>query len=168
MAKLIFGCGYLGERVARRWKSAGQDVFVVTRSVERADQFRSAGYVPIVADVTRLETLRELPPVESVLFAVGFDYTSSQTIDDVYAGGVSNVIAALPTDVGRFIYISTTGVYGFRSGDWVDETTPPDPQRSGGRASWAAEQSLRASTLAKRVFILRLAGIYGPGRVPFL
>ena len=79
-----------------------------------------------------------------------------------------NVLAALPSDVGRFIYISTTGVYGNAGGEWVDEDTPPDPQRDGGRASLAAEQVLAASPLADRGVVLRLAGIYGPGRIPFL
>ena len=58
---------------------------------------------------------------------------------DVYAGGIRNVLDALPRDTGRFIYISTTGVYGPAGGEWVDEETPPDPQRDGGRASLAAE-----------------------------
>ena len=73
-----------------------------------------------------------------------------------------------PADTGRFIYISTTGVYGPAGGDWVDEETPPDPRREGGRASLAAEQALAAHPLGKRGVILRLAGIYGPGRIPFL
>ena len=79
-----------------------------------------------------------------------------------------NVLAALPAETGRLIYISTTGVYGPADGDWVDEVTPPDPQREGGRASLAAEQVLAAHPLGQRSVILRLAGIYGPGRVPFI
>ena len=50
------------------------------------------------------------------------------------------MLAALPSQVGRFIYISTTGVYGSAGGGWVDETTPTDPQRDGGKASLAAEK----------------------------
>ena len=93
---------------------------------------------------------------------------AGNSIEEVYAGGVRNVLAALPHDTGRFIYISTTGVYGPADGDWVDEETPPDPRRDGGRASLAAEQVLAAHPLGQRGVILRLAGIYGPGRVPFL
>jgi nucleoside-diphosphate-sugar epimerase len=171
MAKLIFGCGYLGERVARRWKSAGHEVLIVTRSRERAEKFQQDGYTAIVADVTRQESLGNLPTADTVLFAVGYDRSTGvagPSIEDVYAGGLRNVLAALPSHTGRFIYISTTGVYGFRSGEWVDEATLPDPHRSGGRASLAAEQALSANSLANRGIILRLAGIYGPGRVPFL
>ena len=93
--------------------------------------------------------LRNLPAAETVLFAVGFDRAGGQSIEDVYAGGMRNVLAALPADTGRFIYISTTGVYGPAGGEWVDEETPPDPQRDGGRASLAAEQAL-ARTSARR------------------
>jgi nucleoside-diphosphate-sugar epimerase len=103
-----------------------------------------------------------------VLFAVGYDHSAGQSIADVYAGGVASVLAALPADTGRFIYISTTGVYGNASGAWVDEQTPPDPKRDGGRASLAAEQIISAHPIGAASIILRLAGIYGPGRVPFI
>jgi nucleoside-diphosphate-sugar epimerase len=171
MTKLIFGCGYLGERVAKRWREAGADTVIVTRSAERAAAFRRDGFGAIVGDVTQPESLRDLPSAETVLFAVGYDRTSQSagpTIDEVYAAGMRNVLAALPANVGRFIYISTTGVYGPANGQWVDETTTPDPQRDGGQASLAAEQTLAAHPVGARGIILRLAGIYGPGRVPFL
>src|SRR3954451_20891125 len=135
MTKLMFGCGYLGERVARKWREAGHTVAVVTRSVNRAIVFRQAGYEAIVADVTRPETLTSLPVADSVLFAVGFDRTSKNSIRQVCADGMSNVLAALPAETGRLIYISTTGVYGPADGGWVDEATLPAPRREGGQAS---------------------------------
>jgi nucleoside-diphosphate-sugar epimerase len=168
MAKLIFGSGYLGGRVAQRWHKAGHEIVVVTRSRPRAEGFIHHGYGAIVADVTQPESLANLPTADTVLFAVGFDRTAGGTIDDVYAGGLHNVLGALPAETGRVIYISTTGVYGPAAGEWVDETTPPDPRRDGGRASLAAEQALTAHPLGKNGILLRLAGIYGPGRIPFL
>jgi nucleoside-diphosphate-sugar epimerase len=168
MPKLIFGCGYLGKRVAARWRTEGHEVVVVTRSASRAEAFKQQGFGTIVADVTLPETLKNLPTFETVLFAVGYDRAGGPAIMDVYAGGMQNVLDALPAATGLFIYISTTGVYGPAGGEWVDEETPTDPQRDGGRASLAAEQQLLASPLAARSVILRLAGIYGPGRVPFL
>ena len=150
MTKLIFGCGYLGERVARRWRDAGDDVVVVTRSGERAEGVSSKPATSaIVADVTQPATLANLPSAETVLFAVGFDRSAGGSIEEVYAGGMQNVLAALPSDVGRFIYISTTGVYGNAGGEWVDEDTPPDPQRDGGRASLAAEASARRKSVRR-------------------
>ncbi len=171
MTNLIFGCGYLGKRVAACWEDAGHEVAIVTRSAARAAEFKRARYQAIVADVTNPNSLQNLPQAETVLYSVGYDrksITPSPTIEEVYAGGVRNVLAAADPSVKRFIYISTTGVYGPGAGDWVDETTPTDPQRDGGRASLAAEQVLAASTLNTRGIILRLAGLYGPDRVPFL
>ncbi|NOY30392.1 MAG: SDR family oxidoreductase [Planctomycetes bacterium] len=162
MSKLLFGYGYLGLRVANLWRDAGDTVHIVTRSARRAASLQNAGYQTTVADVTQPDTLQNLPPAETVLFAVGYDRTQTDSIHTVYAGGVQNVLAALPASVKQFIYISTTGVYG-ASGDWVDELTPPNPQRDGGRASLAAEKLLGENSV-----ILRLAGIYGPGRIPYL
>jgi nucleoside-diphosphate-sugar epimerase len=168
MLKLIFGCGYLGARVARRWHESGHQVTVVTRSRPRADGFERHGYHAIVADVTQPTTLVGLPTAETVLFAVGFDRSAGRSMEAVYAGGLRNVLSALSRDTGRIIYISTTGVYGSANGGWVDEDTPPAPNREGGKASWAAERELASHSLGDRGIILRLAGIYGPGRVPFL
>lgn len=168
MKRLIFGCGYLGRRVARLWHAEGDEVHVVTRSARRADEFSATGWIPHVADVTRVATLDNLPMVETVLFAVGYDRSAGVPIEEVYDTGLANVLARLSLDTGRVIYISSTGVYGPAEGDWVDEQTPVDPQRAGGRACAGAEMTLAAHPLAGRSVIMRLAGIYGPGRVPYL
>jgi len=178
---LVAGCGYLGLRVARLWRDSGQTVVAVTRSPSRAVEFAREHLGTIVADVTRPESLQELALIpalaritgsrlqlDTVLFAVGYDRTADPDIHTVYALGIKNVLAALPPTVNRVIYISTTGVYGSAGGGWVDEETPPDPRREGGRASLAAEQVLGSHPLGRRSVILRLAGIYGSGRVPYL
>lgn len=68
------------------------------------------------------------------------------------------------------VYLSTVGVYGDSGGDWVDEDTPPKPESARGRDRLAAEQAWQK--LGERpgtsVAILRLAGIYGPGRNAFI
>jgi nucleoside-diphosphate-sugar epimerase len=168
MVKLIFGCGYLGERVGEQWRADGHQVTVVTRSTSRAEQLRQRGYETIVADVTDASTLSKLPAADTVLFAVGFDRQGDKSIMEIYRGGMQNVLDALPPETGRFIYISSTGVYGPAGGEWVDERTPIDPQREGGQSSLAAEQTIASHPLAAHAVVLRLAGIYGPGRVPFL
>lgn len=168
MSKLIVGCGYLGTRVAKLWRDANEDVHVITRSAEREREFAAQGLQPIIADVCEMQSLCKLPTVDTVLFAVGYDRNSSQPIEEVYAQGLANVLATLPADTGRVVYISTTGIYGPASGEWVDEQTPTAPERAGGRASLAAEKILIEHPLGKRSVILRLAGIYGPGRIPYL
>jgi nucleoside-diphosphate-sugar epimerase len=165
-ARLIVGCGYLGERVARRWFAAGDRVYAVTRRAERAAIWQGEGLVAIVGDVCKPETLGTLPEVDTVLYAVGHDAASNQTHEATYVGGLQNVLTALPLNFRRLIYISSTGVYGDSRGEWVDEETPCNPQREAGQACLAAERMLESHPFADRAVILRLAGLYGPGRIP--
>lgn len=68
----------------------------------------------------------------------------------------------------RIVLISTTGVYGDCRGEWVDEQRQVDPQVDRARRRWDAEQQLqqwRQRTGGEGV-ILRVAGIYGPGKLP--
>lgn len=166
MRVLIFGCGYLGRRAAKLWSAQGNEVFAVTRRRGARDDVSRLGATPIVADVTDAASLVALPECDVALFAVGYDRDSTQSIGDVYAGGAANVAAALAPTLKKFLYISSTGVYGPGDGGVVDEQTECRPQREGGKACWAAEQALAASPLADRTIVLRLAGIYGPGRLP--
>ncbi len=166
MSKLIFGCGYLGRRVARRWREAGEEVFVVTRSVERARAFSEEGYHPIVADVLHQPSLAQLPAADTVLYAVGFDRGAGVSMREMFVAGLNAVLDALPDGTGKFIYISSTGVYGQSHGESVDEDSPCQPVREGGRACLEAEQVLASHDLGRHAVILRMAGLYGPGRIP--
>jgi nucleoside-diphosphate-sugar epimerase len=175
VAKLIVGCGYLGGRVARLWQRAGEQVWVLTRSAEKARLLSGEGFSTIIADTNNI---RDSPPsvvpasgFSTVLYSVGYDRHSPQPIEQVYAGGLAKLLASDVFNSARgptcrWIYISSTGVYGAAAGDFVDEETPPQPAREGGRASLAAEQILRDHPHGSRGIILRLAGIYGPGRIP--
>ena len=165
--RLIIGCGYLGQPLAVAWRDSGDAVITTTRSPERARQFEQSGFQGVVLDVTAPEALRNLPPADTVVFSVGFDPSTDHSRHDVYAQGLKNVLEHLPRDVRRLIFISTTGVYGDAGGGTVDENTPCDPARPGGQAFLAAEQILQSDPhWSTRGTILRLAGIYGPGRVP--
>jgi nucleoside-diphosphate-sugar epimerase len=68
------------------------------------------------------------------------------------------------------VLLSTVGVYGDHAGGWVDETTPPDSTRTQARARIAAEDAWRAlgQKRGSAVAVLRLSGIYGPGRNPLV
>lgn len=161
----ILGCGYLGRRVAQRWQASGHAVGALTRSSQRATELASAGIVPIVGDVLRPDW--ELPPgIRTVLYAVSFDPNAGYTRHELYAGGLANVLSRLPDTVQRIVQISSTSVYGPADGTWVDEETRCDPRTEGGRACRAAEQVLECSPWASRAVVLRLAGLYGPGRLP--
>ena len=120
-----------------------------------------------MADVTQPDMLTSLPAADTLLYAVGFDRSSGKSMREIYVQGLQNVLDALAkqAELRRVIYISTTGVYGPAEGD-VDETSPCEPTREGGQVCLAAERLLTQHALGKRSIILRLAGIYGPGRVP--
>jgi nucleoside-diphosphate-sugar epimerase len=165
--KLIFGCGYLGRRVAVLWQRSGHSVWAVTRSQRRAAELRAQSIQPLVADLTQPRSLPDLgEPFDTVLFAVGYDRSAAPTLTQVYVDGLAHVLQRLDPPPGRFIYISSTGVYGNEAGGWIDETTACRPLREGGRACWQAEQLLQSSPLAPQSIVLRLAGLYGPGRIP--
>ncbi len=168
MKRLVMGCGYLGQRVADHWRAAGDEVHVMTRSRERARQLATAGFAPLVGDVTEPRSLPSLPATDTVLWAVGFDRSSGRSQRDVYVQGWDNLLVRLPPETGRIIYVSSTGVYGQQDGSWVDEQSDCRPQRPGGQACLDAEQLLLASRWSSRAIILRLAGIYGPQRIPRL
>lgn len=171
--RLVIGCGYLGQRVARLWREQGDSVFAVTRSADRAFEFQGQGWSPLVADILDSSSISAaiaaIPPPESVLFAVGYDRGAAASIRQVYVEGLRHCCDALLDRVSllrSFVYISSTGVYGRIDGDWVDESSPCDPTREGGRACLEAEQLLRGGPLGMRTIILRCAGLYGPGRTP--
>ncbi|MCS6852009.1 MAG: SDR family oxidoreductase [Gemmataceae bacterium] len=162
MDKLVIGCGYLGERVARQWVAAGQRVYALTRSAERAAELRRHGLVPLVGDVLDPDSLRSLPEAASVLYAVGHDRTAGRSLREVYVTGLANVLAFLPT-CDRLLYISSTGVYGQSGGEEVDESAATEPTDESGRVVLEAERLLRGQRPGAT--ILRFAGIYGPGRL---
>lgn len=138
----------------------------MTRSAERGAAFAAEGLTPLVADILQPDSLAKLPGAETVLFAVGHGRQADVSIEQLYVAGLAKVLAALPRPPQRFIYISSTGVYGQVDGDEVTEDSPCRPTREGGRACLAAEALLEHSAIADRAIILRLAGIYGPGRIP--
>lgn len=70
---------------------------------------------------------------------------------------------ALAAHHRKVVYLSTIGVYGDHGGGWVDETTPPQSSLDRARMRVAAEHAW-TETAHGDVAILRLAGIYGPGR----
>ena len=107
--------------------------------------------------------------MDAVVFSVGFDRTTQHSIESVYVDGLQRCLDWCDTSIRRFIYCSSTGVYGATSGAWMDETSPCNPTRAGGKACLAAERLLENhDVVGPKSVILRLAGIYGTGRLPLL
>ena len=163
MPALVIGCGYLGERVACEWLRSHDDVWALTRSTVNAERLARIGLRPVIGDVLDSDSLRKLPRVETVLYAVGFDRTGSASKRSVYVDGLSNVLQQVRASCERFLYVSSTSVYGQDSGELVDESSPTTPTEENGRICCDAEAVVRQ--LKEDAIILRLAGIYGPGRL---
>jgi len=157
---LIFGCGYLGRRVAARWIAAGHPVVALTRS--NSSTLAQLGIQPITGDILDPPSLRQFPTAATVLYAVGLDRTAGRSMRDVYVTGLGHVLDTLPA-CERFIYISSTSVYGQTDGEWVDENSPTEPTEPSGQVVLEAEQLLRSRM--PTAIILRFAGIFGPGRL---
>lgn len=167
--RLVVGCGYLGERVARLWREGGARVCGVTRRPPRAAELAALGIEPIVADVTAVDAaawswVGSLPELTTVFWAVGFDRTSGQTHRDVHVEGFGRLLDSLPPGP-RVILSSSTGVWGDESGGVVNEATPTQPGREAGRVLLEAESLLRSHRRGPGT-ALRFAGLYGPGRLP--
>lgn len=157
---LVIGCGYLGRRVVGLWRAAGRRVVALTRG--RAEELVALGVEPLVGNVLDPATLTGLPAASTVLYAVGMDRAAGRSMRDVYVGGLANVLDALPP-CDRFLYVSSTGVYGQTDGSEVDESSPTEPVEESGKVVLEAERLLRARR--PDAVVLRFAGIYGPGRL---
>ena len=159
MDNLIIGCGYLGLRVAALWRAQGLRVYATTRRQTSSPAYVDLGLEPILCDVLDPPAL---PAVATVLYAVGFDRASGAAMGSVYVDGLARVLDRLPAPA-RFVYVSSSSVYGQTDGSWVDEDAATEPEEESGKIVLAAEQVLRARR--PEALILRFAGIYGPGRL---
>ena len=158
---LIAGCGYVGLALSRSVSTKGWAVWGLRRTPEATGLLRAAGAEPLIADLTKPQTLRQLPTVDDVVSCQSpgraGDYGAT------YLEGAQNLVSALATQSPKWLlWISSTGVYGQSHDEWVDEATPPQPTTERGRMLLAAEALVLAAPCPS--MILRLGGIYGPGR----
>src|SRR3954467_9406366 len=133
MSTLIVGCGYLGRRIGRKLDESGENVFGTVRSEARADRLKGGGIEPILADVTIPDSLDRLPAARRVVYCVGFDRKAGVGMREVYVDGLQRILDRLTAGVERFIYASSTGVFGQDDGHWVDEDAPTEPRHESGR-----------------------------------
>ncbi|WP_028081600.1 SDR family oxidoreductase [Solimonas soli] len=156
---LVAGCGDIGQRVARRLRDLGREVTAIVRDRQKADALRAQGIA------TRLEDLDA--PRDAGEWPLVFWFAPPST-GDLRDARLRGWLAAQRGPVARLVYISTPAVYGDCGGRWIDEDEPIAPRSERGRRRADAEQALRDWQAAGRgeVVILRVPGIYGPGRLP--
>ena len=169
MRVAVLGCGYFGLELGRQLSASGHEVVGVRRSSEGVDAIRGAGFDAVRADVTDIDSLSSVPDVDVVVYAASSGGRGVANARDVYVSGMSAVIehfGARADSPDRFVYTSSTGVYGDHDGDWVDESTPVD--RSTERTATLADAERvaleRTASVGIDGTVVRLAGIYGPGR----
>lgn len=168
MRMVIFGAGYSGKAIGRLLSDQGASVAGTTRSAEKAAALEAAGIEPFVFDGSSLA-----PELEAALKDVTHLVQSIAPGADgdplVRLFGEHGLKAAMPK-LEWVCYLSTVGVYGDHQGAWVDETSTLKPvsvrsvERVEAEEAWQALADREAIPLA----ILRLSGIYGPGRNTFM
>ncbi len=172
MRVLIVGCGYVGLPLGAELTRQDHEVFGVRRSAAAAAQLEAVGIRPLIADITNPRDLAALPaPFDWVVNCAASGGGGADDYRRLYVEGNRNLIAWLSaTPLKKFVYTSSTGVYGQNDGSLVKETAPTEPLTEPGRVLVETEKLL-LDAARERGFpavILRVAGIYGPGRGHYL
>lgn len=172
MRVLIVGCGYVGLPLAAELARQGHEVFGLRRNAAAAAEVEAAGARLVVADVTNRADLDRLPgPFDWVVNCASSGGGATEDYRRIYLDGNRNLVSALAgTPPKKFVYTSSTGVYGQTDGSVVKEGHPTEPAAEMARVLVEAEMLLLEARKASGfpVVVLRLAGIYGPGRGRFL
>ncbi|MER8528247.1 SDR family oxidoreductase [Mesorhizobium sp. M0134] len=158
----IFGAGYSGKAFARANKDADTAIFGTTRSLEKFAALRQAGIVPLRFDGTLTSEIGDaLGKTTHLVVSVAPDEAG-----DPVLGAAREVITANMPELEWIAYLSTVGVYGDHGGNWVDEAAECRPVSKRSAMRVAAEQDWLklGHDTGRPVAILRLSGIYGPGR----
>jgi nucleoside-diphosphate-sugar epimerase len=157
----VVGCGYTGLRLAQSWRRRGHPV--------RGFGTRSASLEAIAAIGAEAQLLNlDRPSPRLDVDGQLVYYTVPPAPAGLGDPRIERLLAQLRGRPRRLVYLSTTGVYGDHLGGAVDEDTPPHPQSERAVRRLAAETSLRKWAQSRTVSwcILRIPGIYGPGRLP--
>jgi nucleoside-diphosphate-sugar epimerase len=168
MRVAILGCGYVGLELGRRLRD-DHEVVGVRRSEAGCAAIEDAGFEAVRADVTDPDDLSRLPDADWVVFAASSGGRDAAAAREVYVDGQRAVLrefAGRETVPERYVYTSSTGVYGDHGGDWVDEATPLEPTTE------KTEVLVEAERVARKAFeergiegqVARFAGLYGPDR----
>lgn len=172
MRVLVVGCGYVGWPLALELARRGHTTFGLRRSPEKliAPSSPPNPVTLLTADITQPASLQTLPRdfdwVVNCVASGGGDATDYQRL---YLEGMRNLIHWLdpqPRRPTRFLYTSSTGVYGQNDGSEVDETSVTAPTTATAKILLETEQTLLSAALVKpfAAVVLRVAGIYGPDR----
>lgn len=162
---LMAGCGDLGLRVARLLLARGDEVCAIRRHPPTQDD---SSVRWLRADLTRPETIPALPErITQLVYLPTPDAREERAYRAVFVDALHHLVSALNGQpLKRIVFVSSSAVYGEHGDDWVDEDTPPAPLGFNGEVLLDAEHWLSTQSIPSTV--LRLAGIYGPGRLQLI
>ena len=172
MRLFVFGFGYSARAIVSRLAPRLEAAWGTTRDAGKLKEIEALGVVPLLFDGNDQPSLSPDLKRQALSGALaGADHVlvciAPGDAGDPVLGLFRNDLAALkPLSL---VYLSTVGVYGDHGGGWVDETSEcrPVSERSKQRLLAEAGWRLFAEETGVPVAIIRLAGIYGPGRGPF-
>jgi len=159
---LIAGCGYVGSAFAEMMAAEGHEVWGMRRNPAALPP----GVRHLAADLRDPASLDALPErLDHVAYTATADAFTDDAYRAAYVDGARNLLGALARQgqrPRRIAFTSSTSVYAQRNGEWVDEDSPVEPDGFGGRRMLEGERVFLDGPFPATV--LRLGGIYGPGR----
>jgi len=167
MHVLVAGAGWLGSAVARALRARGDRVTAVRRDGARLRDLAAVGVETLALDLAEPGAAERLPAgVDAVVAAQSAGGDAPDPYRRAYVDVNRNLLeVARRQPLRAYVYTGSTGVFGQRDGSEVDEGTPPAPSSPAAEVLVEAEQLvLGASGRGVPSMVLRLSGIYGPGR----
>jgi nucleoside-diphosphate-sugar epimerase len=159
---LIAGCGYVGEALGQLLAGESHEVW----GLRRNPRSLPPGIVPIEADLAQRGDLAKLPRALDHVFYLASPTGSEDALyRRAYVDGLRALLAALyeGEQQPRILFASSTGVYGQKRGEWVDETSETAPEH------WSSLRLLEGEQIALQAplpaAVVRFGGIYGPRRI---
>ena len=162
---VIVGCGDIGTQVANHYLHNHESVEALVRSEASRERLISQGISAHRVDLSQKPV--ELPDTTECRLYY-FAPPPREGVEDTHTRNLVAGLKSAQQHPARIVYISTTGVYGDCQGRWIDENTPVNPQVDRARRRYDAEQQLLeyGNSHGVDIIILRVAGIYGPGKLP--
>lgn len=162
---LIAGCGYIGNRLARLLQAQDYRVTGLVRTRASVERLQASGVPAICIDLdAAAQCAGDVTGFGTVFYLI--PPPAQGRVDMRIAEFLRSLATKFPPR--RFIYISTSAVYGDCQGEWITEARSVDPTTARGHRRLDAENRVRSwsEPLGVEWVVLRVPGIYGPGKLP--